>query len=256
MNYQDKLSLYVKLAKEGKSKDAIATTIGVDRRTVLNYEKKTGVKTIKLTRKPNFNYHYFDLIDTEQKAYLLGFVFADGYIESNERCLTFNINKRDIDLFDKISDEVDYKGKYSKSSTKNCIRIYLSSVHLVGKLKEYGINRNKTNSLRMPKLDNEDLYRHFLRGYFDGDGHIGKRQCALVIGSHGFLRDFLSYLNGKFDNEIYHQTIGAYYRVQLNRRDHNIVEWLYKDNKIALKRKNKAYLENWSNYTERIRSIG
>ena len=148
MDYQDRLNLFVKLAKEGKSKDEIAEKIGVNRRAILDYEKKTGVKTIKLVRKPNFNQFYFDVIDTEQKAYLLGFIFADAYIDSSDRVLTFNINNKDIDLFEKIKKEIVYKGKYSKSSTKNCIRMYLSSVHLVEKLKEYGVTRNKTHKLK------------------------------------------------------------------------------------------------------------
>ena len=39
---------------------------------------------------------YFKNVDNEYKAYILGFIFADGYIEANERSLTFNINKKDI----------------------------------------------------------------------------------------------------------------------------------------------------------------
>lgn len=255
MNYQQRLQRFIELANEGKSKNEIAEIIGVNRRAVLDYEKKTGIKTVKLVRKPNFNYHYFDEIDTEEKAYILGFIFADGYFESNERCLTFNINKRDIDLFDKIRDELLFKGEYAKSSTKNCIRLHLSSIHTVSALKKHGLSRNKTHKLKMPVL-REDLYKHFLRGYFDGDGHVGKRQCTLVIGSKDFLDGFLSFMQSKFNNKIYFQKMNKYYRVQFNRRDHNIIDWLYEGANISLDRKMKSYVDNWENYTERIRSRG
>ena len=44
--------------------------------------------------------HYFDIIDTEDKAYFLGFIYADGCLFRNE--LKINIHKQDIDILEKL----------------------------------------------------------------------------------------------------------------------------------------------------------
>ena len=44
----------------------------------------------------NLKEDFFEVIDSEEKAYFLGFLFADGYIENNEICCEINI--KDIDL--------------------------------------------------------------------------------------------------------------------------------------------------------------
>lgn len=250
MSIQDRLSEFKILCEEGFSTKEILNKMNITRRTLNNYENKLGIKCKKDYRKANLNENFFDNIDNEFKAYILGFIYADGYIESNERTLTFNINLKDIDVLEKIRKCINSNGNYAKSSTPNCVRLHLSSVKIVKSLKEIGVTRNKTKTIKFPKIK-EELYRHFLRGYFDGDGHIGKRQCALVIGSETMFNDFYNFIYEKFGIKLYYQKNNNYYRVQFNRKDKDIIDWLYSDSQIYLDRKYTAYIENWKYYNRK-----
>lgn len=255
MKYNERLNKFKELVDKGYYREQILLEMGISRKTILNYEKKLNIKIKNKTRIPNFNSSYFKNVDNEYKAYILGFIFADGYIEANERSLTFNINKKDIDILNKIKKCMSSSGKIKKSSTKNCVRLHFCSIELVNDLRKYGVVKNKTKILKFPNI-REDLYRHFLRGYFDGDGHIGKRQCALVIGSEYMFRDIISFLNKKFDTELHYSNKGSYYVINFNRCNCNIVKWMYENSNIYLDRKYKTFIENWSNYKETIRSRG
>jgi len=255
MTYEERIEKYIELCEQGVSRKGISETMGIGMRTVTNYQKISGVKTAKVTRQPNLNKNYFSVIDTEKKAYILGFIFADGYLESNERTVTLNIHKKDIDILYKIKEELNCGNEIRKSSTESCVRLYLSSMDLVEDLKKIGMTTNKSLTIPFPKIEDK-LCRHFIRGFFDGDGHVGKRQCALVIGSPLFYKGFSEQILKRFGKTLYKNEMGNYSRVQLNRRDHDIVKWIYNDSEIHLDRKYKEYLEHWSNYTERIRSRG
>lgn len=247
--------MYLELCKQGKSRKEISEIMSVSLRSVTNYQKNTGIKPIYAPRTAKLNEEYFSKVDSEEKAYILGFIFADGYIESNERTLTLNISRKDIDILQKIQKALNCGNEIKESSTKNCVRLYLSSTKLVKDLKRLGVSRKKSSSIPFPDLE-EDLYRHFIRGFFDGDGHIGKRQCALIIGSDSFYKGFEDYIKRTFNISLYKNDMNNYYRVQFNRKDHEIIKWMYKDSVIYLDRKYKTYLEYWNGYTERIRSRG
>ena len=253
MKNQDMIDKYIELCKEEKTINEIAEALGVTRRTITNYKKVTNIHPKSDKRKPKLDSMYFNEIDTEEKAYILGFIFADGYIESNERTLTININKRDIDLLEKVKKELKCENEIRNSSTKDCLRLHLSSIELVNDVSRFGIVRNKTFSLKFPKLRDE-LYRHFLRGYFDGDGSIGKHQCTLVVGSSDFLNELTSFIKNEFNQEVYTQKMGNYFRMVFNRKNHEIIKWMYKDSNIYLERKHNSYIKNWHSYTERVRS--
>ena len=66
---------------------------GTTRQTLAKYFKGIGIEVINKQNKSKFNEHIFDVIDTEEKAYWLGFIFADGYIgstpieENKKKCL-------------------------------------------------------------------------------------------------------------------------------------------------------------------------
>lgn len=248
MNKDERIKKYIELCELKYTYQEISKKLNISERTLRSYAKETNVKPRKIIRKANIDEDYFENIDTEQKAYILGFIFADGYIESNERTITLNISKKDIDVLYKIKENTRCGNEIKKSSTKNCIRLYMSSKKLIADLKKLGVTRNKSLSIEFPIL-RDDLYRHFLRGYFDGDGHIGIRQCALVVGSTKFLNGIDDLILKKFNKVVYRNNMGNYYRLQLNRKDVDIIKWIYEDSNIYLDRKYKEFLTHWSNYT-------
>lgn len=119
-------------------------------------------------RKYNFNEHYFDNIDCQEKAYWLGFFAADGYNHRNKGCIEFRLHKQDRETLEKFKSCLESDnpiGLYKETYCNLC----LYSKHLCEKLAEYGLDQAKTYTLQLPVLE-EPLMKHFIRGYFDGDG--------------------------------------------------------------------------------------
>ena len=119
-------------------------------------------------RKYNFNEHYFDSIDCQEKAYWLGFFAADGYNHRDKGCIEFRLHKQDREILERFRTCLGADnpiGLYKETYCNLC----LYSKHLCEKLAEYGLNQAKTYNLQLPTIE-RSLMRHFIRGYFDGDG--------------------------------------------------------------------------------------
>lgn len=119
---------------------------------------------------------YFKTIDTEHKAYFLGFIFADGCISNNE--LFIDINEKDIDILIAFRDEINSQAKISTriKGKSSMSRIAIKNKEFTDNLSQYGIIENKTKrTMHLPyeKIP-KPLWRHFLRGLIDGDGWITK----------------------------------------------------------------------------------
>lgn len=98
--------------------------------------------------------------------------------------------------------------------------------------------------------------RHFIRGYVDGDGYVGKRQCVIISGSEAFKDSLVKYLETLFDRIISVSKVDNYYRIVLSRKDCDVVDWIYRNQTISLSRKYKSYIDNWATYSEKRRSRG
>lgn len=174
---------YDKLALEFQttaiSLTEMAKREGIDRRTLSSHFKKLGIEVINKQNRPKFNKHIFDTIDTEEKAYWLGFIFADGYIGSTP----LDPNKKSVYNFEislKLSD-LEHLEKFKQfiSFEKDVVcdnyrcRIMIANKHFWNILNGYGCIPRKSLTLQFPDksiFKSSDLVRHFIRGYFDGDG--------------------------------------------------------------------------------------
>lgn len=197
-----------------------------------------------MARKYYFNEDYFEKIDTESKAYFLGLLMADGYIATTERFVTIALKNEDAYILEKLKKEVNSEAPLGNK--KKCTQkvLTLCSKKMVNDLKNLGLTRNKTFTLKFPNIKTEYI-RHFIRGYFDGDGYIGERQCTLIISSPDFLNTFLDFFQNKFGKNLYFHEIKNSYRVNLNRRDNDVVNFIYKDAHIYLNRKYNNYKKYW-----------
>lgn len=57
-------------------------------------------------RKYTLNEHYFDDIDTPNKAYILGFLYADGWNDVDKNIITISLQEGDKDILDSINKEI------------------------------------------------------------------------------------------------------------------------------------------------------
>ena len=133
--------------------------------------------------------NFFNEIDTEEKAYWLGFIYADGYIIKSERNyeLGIELNYKDVEHLNKFNsifnnyykvtkkiknyNSIDILNGHEPTNKKSemcLIRVYSKSIY--EGLNKNGIVQNKTYSNIFPKIEDKYLFLHFLRGYIDGDG--------------------------------------------------------------------------------------
>jgi len=163
----------------------IGELIGKSSSAVQLKSRKIGLQT---QLKYQYNKDYFYVIDTEEKAYWLGFIFADGYViyDKQRRNYEFGIELHEDDFkhLEKLNNSLDsnievsyrtrkdgFKDKYGgKMHNTSFIRYY--SIKLVEDLMQYGVVQNKTyTDMTLPDIE-EELMWHFLRGFLDGDGHM------------------------------------------------------------------------------------
>lgn len=145
---------------------------------------------------PRKNYvieDYFNSIDTENKAYILGFLFADGSVSSSGYYLSIDLQERDFEILNIIRTEIClYEPKYIIKTLKNkkYIKLCICSKKICDSLMRIGCVPNKTTMGIFPLIKN-DLYKHFIRGYFDGDGCItskeGVRPMVTIIGNQNII---------------------------------------------------------------------
>lgn len=138
--------------------------------TVCNILKLNNITT-RDNRKYVFNECYFDVIDTEEKAYWLGFLMGDGSVVGNT--LSISLNEKDVGQLKKFKKalEATYEIKYCESN--NSCYIYVISEYFVKKLSYYGIVPNKDFVTCTPNIS-IILLQAFYRGCIDADGSLGK----------------------------------------------------------------------------------
>ena len=130
------------------------------------------------------NENYFNIIDTERKAYFLGFIMADGSIRppvgNRQGVLTFGIHHEDSYILEELMKDVVPDGKvhnvYAPSIQARGhspqARVNIISNQIVSDLCRHGVfHRKSYNGMSFPTLAPE-LIPHFIRGYFDGNGGI------------------------------------------------------------------------------------
>lgn len=174
----------IKEYQEGVSARKLSNKYKCDRTVIVGIMNRANIPMRNIyerTRKLKVNESYFDVIDTEEKAYWLGFLFADGCIKNNRNSYSVSLG---VDEKDK---EVIYKFKQSLSSehkvriekrpyndkilTMYCIS--LTSHKLAQALIELGCKPRKSLTTELPVKISDYFMRHFIRGYFDGDGCVG-----------------------------------------------------------------------------------
>lgn len=135
---------------------------------------------------PSFKYpkteEFFGSIDSEKKAYLLGWIASDGSIR--DRTLHIELHNKDRVVLRLFRDSISPKSKIVKRKNRDTSYLTISSQTMIKDIcKALNLTPgNKQNKIRLPLLD-ENLIRHFVRGFLDGDGWISlKNNKYLVCG--------------------------------------------------------------------------
>lgn len=188
----------IQAALPGRTYNAIMTRAGI---LGLGSRRRAG-----LVRKHDFDLDYFESIDTPEKAYWLGFIYADGSLAPNNT-LRIGLHKEAKKHLTKFAKAVGYTGKIRGPDKDGRYDLDLTSKKFAEDLRDKGVVENKTFIVRYPDFLSRELNRHFIRGVFDGDGTITTHKSryrervyeapfmAIVGGAPRFLREVVSILS-------------------------------------------------------------
>ena len=161
-------------------------------------------------RKDTCDENYFENIDTESKAYHLGLMYADGHNNRKKCQIVVNLQEIDKDVLEKFKESIKYTGNLSiwkkPAPRGNQIALAIVSKKLSEDLEKQGCAQQKTHHLKYPYHISKELQKHFVRGFFDGDGSISKSKKYAVnfsmIGTSDMCIGIAQYLSDKLGKEI------------------------------------------------------
>ena len=154
-------------------------------------------------RNPNNKYKFdrtfFNDIDNENKAYLLGWIASDGCVSQNNS-IYIKIHKKDINCLERLRNIICEELPI-KPEKEDTIKLAINSKNCCQDIcKHLQINPGKKDDIvRLPKLSDE-LTWVFLRGYFEGDGNIRNHckksspECKITSNSKKILEDIQSFV--------------------------------------------------------------
>lgn len=255
--YDEARNLY----QQGLSLTEIGKKLKINRKKLSCLLRNDGIDIRQNNQKYQYNETFFDVINTEEKAYWLGFLYADGNV--------INFGKHELKVALAYKDKNHIVKLNNLLSSSDLIREYdavlngekyksaklqIVNKYIVDSLISKGCVPNKSLILKFPSYDivPQHLMNHFIRGYFDGDGSIyipnDKRTIQLsFVGTQEFLEGIQEELL-KFIfcyNKVSYQNKGNVYSfIKSGRRVVKpVFKYLYKDATIYLERKYERFLK-------------
>ena len=245
---QEELDYIREQYSKGTSINKIAISLKTDKKKVSEAVKNMGfnVGNGQFKRKYKIDHNTFNNIDTEEKAYMLGYLMADGSIGeyNNQKILQIYLNQKDEDMLVKFLDilKSDYPIRRRTINSfgiiSNQCYFYITSEQIYKDLKEL----NMLNKSQMPLISKE-LEKHFIRGYFDGDGcfSVYSRKDAEfnIMAEKEMLNSFIEIFknNGiQFTDSKHRKNKMFKIRKSGKQEIQKIYNYLYKDATIWLKR--------------------
>lgn len=238
------LSNYLKNNNIKKHEKVLATING--EQYIISQKGSHGIK------KHNLDDTFFDVIDTEEKAYWLGFFLADASVSKKGNTISIGLSIRDYDHLHRLKKSLNMtypiREFISSNGYKSCI-ISFHSQNVKKKLISYNVIPNKKEYGKHPYLLlDSSLIKHYIRGFFDGDGCVseiirkenGNKRYAIEIASCQemliFIKKFLADNNIEMSNIKKHMSI---YEIRTS-NNFEIIKFfnlIYKDANIYLPRK-------------------
>lgn len=199
---------------------------------------------------------------TEQSAYIIGYIWADGTLTTIKGRLHLSITSSDRDILVKMNDVMN--SEHTITEDRDVFKIGFSKPKMIERLIEFGLIERKSKTIQFPIGIPDECLRHFIRGYFDGNGHFtyekhtqDKRRLVsgFTTGSESFGLSMITVLNQlglreaplKYVDRRGSGGRGEYYQWKYFQRDtKKLYELMYNGSSIYLERKKKMYDDNIS----------
>lgn len=232
LEVEDKFLDYFRM---GMKYTDISNILNISKTSISIYIKNNGL--INPSKIDNINHNAFSK-QNEESIYWLGFLWADGSIQTDRNHYTLELEIMDEEHAEKFKKFINAK-KITKRNRNNSttFRVNISSKQIILDLLNFGFDI-KDNRVNLPNIDNKYL-RIFLRGYFDGDGHIrikNEKFEAIDISGREVFIDNIYNTFPYFIRKEKHSTRSL--RIYTNKEfGLKFLKYIYKDANIYLERK-------------------
>lgn len=249
---KDKKDLVLQLYREGNTNDQIGEIVGHSGSSIWRLLDSEGIHQQQNTY--DVDTHFFDVLDTEQKAYIFGLALADGNV-MNDGTFRIALQEDDEEILIKIKDILGYTGplhyKEKRGTSRRQSELCINRVELTRQLIAKGCVPAKSMILEFPSesIVPDSLLHHMIRGYFDGDGSCTPIYCN-VVSNLVFITELSNILNSlKIEHKIYQRYKSrkpedSSHQLFVLKREHRekFLRFLYSNATIFLRRKALAAL--------------
>lgn len=158
------------------------------------------VVTDRVFKRYRLTWEPFHDIETQEQAYWLGFIMADGNVQISDRySLEFGQSIKDKERVESFANFVNTQSalpieeKFVRTNfaSAGClyVRVMIHDKQMVEDLISYGCVPRKSLVKKFPWRLSQSLWRHFIRGYFDGNGTVSYTQSSKQL-SFGFTSSY------------------------------------------------------------------
>jgi len=256
--------------KSGTSAQKVKAKFGIGDRVLKNILVSNNVhirNTSEANRDNTVDEQYFEKIDTRDKAYFLGLIYADGHNNVKGGQIVLNLHEKDLEILEKYRESIGYTGKigtWKRQAPRSNLRVVaIRSKKLSTDLEKLGCTQQKTLVLKYPYWMDYGLQMDFIRGFFDGDGSISRTGKYSVSVSFIAIKDMaegIAWYLGKFIRKkvtVSKWTKGKYtiddlrhVRITSKKDMKTIMDEWYKDTNTYIKRKHDIYKQVF--YVEKL----
>lgn len=166
--YDISKDILVKYLKEGKTTREISSELNIANTTISRYIRK--YKLQNLYKKPKYSIYKLNNINSKEKAYAIGFILADGSINSKNQ-VEISIKYEDKELMELFT--TLFNCNFSEDLTTDPQKRRYPRVRLSRKIEDITkfIGGTKKEDRNVP-IVRKELEVYLLRGIFDADGCI------------------------------------------------------------------------------------
>lgn len=192
------------------------------------------------------NIRFFEQIDTEPKAYILGLLLADGYIieprRKDEACQWgISLKESDKYILEYIMQTIGIENK-KICHYNHLFSLCVTSQIMVDDLAKYSIVPRKSFIVQFPtELTPQEMHRHIIRGYFDGNGCVSRPNCTFygndsIVTS---IRDILESEAEMSHRKVYYNNTCHVHSISFSRKSDLAAfrDYIYSDATVWMKRK-------------------
>lgn len=235
----------------------ISEEISIPVSSIRHRLKKLGIKKLQgFFRDGGDKYqvesNYFKVLN-EKSCYILGFITADGHIDTNNRHrVTIGINKKDFDILDFIRSEISPDAKIYGPNKLDSVVLNLSGKTLINDLADLGLDCKKEGIKNIFNKIPNKYHGDFIRGFFDGDGSMSwkvrtRGKYSNVEGKVNFCNidlDFLKELQRIFSFcSIINQSSYYYLQTSSLKNIKKIYDTMYYSDLFCLTRKKEKFIK-------------